>query len=200
MILLDILNFKSTNLNKLFICLFLSFCPFSSFCFAQQRLDPEIRTRCNEIGTEVGAAYVANDWDALKRLSSWQIESCKNVMPREDYYGNFANLAVAERELGNYAKALKVAQECITNRYGLAVCHIEEYFVLKILGKKAQANSSGKKFYNIVVSEITKTKKMLSNNMHSRLELDLAKSKLDLYESMLSAYLGSLSSDAEKDK
>jgi hypothetical protein len=187
-----IISFKSQLIFSL-----LAFC---SFCFAQEKIDPEIKSRCNQIGAEVSAAYVANDMEALRRLSIWRIESCKNFMTRDDYFSDFGNLAVAERELGNFNKALKVAQDCIKNRYGLPMCHIEEYFALKLLGQKARASRSGSKFYNIVRNEITATEKILSNSTVGQAQFDLSKAKLELYESMLGAYLGSLGSDSEKNK
>lgn len=158
---------------------------FSCLSMAQNYSKTETTYRCNVLGNEIGAAINASDFSNLKNVIAWGIANCKNYIDRDDYYELYANLSIAERELGNPTAALKAADECIKNRYGLPICHIERFATYNAIGNIQQSLSSAKIAKAILLESVKAKKRELLTPSLKYYEKEAIQAKLDSYDAML---------------
>lgn len=157
----------------------------SSASFAQSYSRAEIETRCNTLGNERSASLNARDYKGLRSVIKWGIDNCKSFLDRDRYYEQYGDLALSERELGNFQAAMKAVDECIKNRYGLVHCHIEKFAINKDLGNTKEAIQGAKTFQLIASDAIEKKKKALVDSSLRKYERDAIESELGSYEAML---------------
>jgi hypothetical protein len=153
--------------------------------FSQAYSKSEVESRCINLGNERASSLNARDYKGMRNVIKWGIDNCKPYLNRDSYYEQFGDLALAERENGNFQSAMKSVDECIKNRYGLPHCHIEKFIIFKEMGNTKEAVQGAKTFKLIAIDAIDKKKKSMLNPYLKNYEKELIESEISAYESML---------------
>jgi len=154
--------------------------------FAQSRDTHSIQVAsvqaCTDLTNHMSAAYDAHDWRALNRISSRYIKQCDiplivhHDLSISDAY---SSIAAAQRELGNFHKALAASNACKERFFSNALCHFEEALALAELKRRSEAQTSFIATQRIAMANLENNKRTLRSNLSPDEQADLeAQNKL----------------------
>jgi tetratricopeptide (TPR) repeat protein len=143
------------------------------------------REKCISLMNERTAAYSAEDWINLERLSRNYISCCKKVHDPRNIANAYGDIACANNELKKYNIALKESNKGIIEYYAETGCHIQKVVALIGLKRLKEAIEELKIAEKLAIHIKEENQRDLNNSNNSEQDNELYRSRDNLYDAQL---------------